>query len=66
MMTIKKVKLSEALKKKGKSREKLVKSMSAREIKRRADSDPDNPVLNETQLEEFEFANKKREDDEKS
>ena len=65
-MTIRRVKLSEAWKKKGKSREDLLKNMSAEEIKRRADSDPDNPVLTEAQLEEFELAKKKDKKDEKS
>mgnify|MGYP003415451327 CR=1 FL=1 len=65
-MTIKRVKLSEARKKKGKSREELLKNMSAEEIKKRANTDPDNPVLTDAQLEEFRLAKKKEKKHEKS
>lgn len=65
-MTIKRVKLSDALKKKGKTRE-SVKNMPEDEIKRRANTDPDNPILSEEQLKEFKPAQKKeKQNDEKS
>ena len=65
-MTIRRVKLSETRKKKGKSREGLLKNMGAEEIRRRANADPDNPVLTDAQLEEFRLAKKKEKKDEKS
>ena len=65
-MAVRQVKLSEARKKKGKSREAQLKNMSAEEIKKRADADPDNPVLTDGQLDEFRLAKKKEKNDEKS
>ena len=52
IMTTKSVKLSDALKKTGKSR-KFVKTMSDDEIHRRALSDSDNPPLTEEELAQF-------------
>ncbi len=57
-MGMKRIKLSDAIKNKGKTKE-SVKNMSESEIKRRADRDPDNPVLSSEQLKEFKLANKK-------
>lgn len=65
-MTTKRVKLSDALKKKGKTREELVENMSEDEIRRRADSDPDNPSLTDEQLKEFSVASKRERDNDKS
>lgn len=66
-MKIKRVKLSDALTTKGKSREGLLKNMSPAEIHRRACADPDNPPLTETQLKEFVLSkNKGKKNDKKS
>jgi hypothetical protein len=51
-MTTKSIKLSDALKKNGKSRE-SVKTMSDEEIHRRALRDPDNPPLTDEELAQF-------------
>lgn len=59
-MTIKRVKLSDANKKKGKTRE-SVKDMSETEIRRRASTDPDNPILTDEQLKEFRLVNREEE-----
>lgn len=64
-MTIRKVKLSEARKMKGKSREKLLANMSAEEINRRAKSDPDNPPLTDKQLKEFKIPHSTKEGEKK-
>ena len=64
-MAIKRVKLSDANRKKGKSREDLLNDMSDEEIKRRANSDPDNPILSDSQLKEFELAKKRKKNDKK-
>ena len=65
-MTVKRVKLSDALKQKGKSRKGLLKDMCEEEIHRRAKSDPENPYLTDEQLVEFSLANKRKKNDEKS
>lgn len=65
-MTIRKVKLSEVRKMKGKSREKLLANMSAEEINRRAKSDPDNPPLTDKQLKEFKIPQRKERKNEKN
>jgi hypothetical protein len=57
MMAIKRVKLSDTNEKKGKTRE-SVKNMSEDEIRRRASTDPDNPILTDEQLKEFKPVNK--------
>ncbi len=58
-MAIKRVKLSDANEKKGKTRE-SVKNMSEDEIRRRASTDPDNPILTDEQLKEFKPVNKEK------
>ncbi len=63
-MAIKRVKLSDALKKKGKSRGKLLQNMGEEEIERRAKLDPDNPSLTEEQLNDFTLAKKRENDNE--
>ncbi len=55
-MTTKSVKLSEALKKKGKSRE-FAKTMRDEEIHRRALRDPDNKPLTDEEIKQFKPAN---------
>jgi len=60
-MTIKRVKLSDALKKKGKSRGDLLKNMTDEEIHRRALDDLDNPPLTDEQLKEFELVTNEKE-----
>lgn len=57
-MAIKSIKLSEAVKVKGKTRKDAI-DMSDEEIRKRALSDPDNPPLTEEQLNEFELADGK-------
>ena len=64
-MTIKRVKLSEARKTKGKSRKEFLENMTEEELLRRAESDPDNPPLTDEQLAEFSIArNKDRKNEE--
>ncbi|VAW90409.1 hypothetical protein MNBD_GAMMA17-1435 [hydrothermal vent metagenome] len=65
-MNIKRVKLSDATKKKGKSREELLEDMSEEELHRRATADLDNPPLTDEQLKEFSIAQQKEKRDEKS
>ena len=65
-MTIKRVKLSDASKKTGKSQKKLLQEMSDEEIERRANLDPDNPILTEEQMREFKIPGKKEDKNEKS
>lgn len=55
-MATKSMKLSDALKKSGKTRE-FVKTMSDEEIRRRALGDPDNPPLTDEQLVQFRLGN---------
>lgn len=64
-MTTRRIKLSDAIKKKGKSREKLLENMTEEEIKRRAEADPDNPILTEEQMNEFKIATKRKQYNEK-
>jgi hypothetical protein len=52
-MTIKKVKLSDLNKKKGKSRKEFLEKLSNEELHKRALDDPDNPPLTEDEMEEF-------------
>jgi hypothetical protein len=52
-MTIKKVKLSDLNKKKGKSRKEFLEKLSDEELHKRALDDPDNPPLTEDEIKEF-------------
>lgn len=59
-MAEKKVTLSEARRKRGKSRRDRLANMTDEEIRRRAERDPDNPPLTDEQLEEFYLAEEGR------
>ena len=61
-MTIKRVKLSEALKRKGKTKE-SVKNMTDKEIIRRAELDPDNPILSDEEIEQLKPVKEKEKSD---
>lgn len=65
-MAIKRVKLSDASKKTGKSQKELLREMSNEEIERRANLDPDNPILTEEQMKEFKIPEKKESKNEKN
>jgi hypothetical protein len=63
-MAIKRVKLSDASKKKGITRD-SVKDMPADEIRKRANTDPDNPLLTDEQTNDFELAKTRKESNDK-
>jgi hypothetical protein len=63
-MTIKKVRLSDLNKKKGKSRKEFLEKLSDEELHKRALDDPDNPPLTEEEIKEFK-PTKKETDNEK-
>ncbi|VAW59270.1 hypothetical protein MNBD_GAMMA08-481 [hydrothermal vent metagenome] len=65
-MAIKRVKLSDTMKRKGKSSEKLLNNMNEQEIEDQAMSDPDNPPLTDKQMEEFTLANNRKKNNEKN
>ncbi len=52
-MTIKKVRLSDLNKKKGKSRKEFLENLSDEELHKRALDDPDNPPLTDEETKEF-------------
>jgi hypothetical protein len=52
-MTLKKVKLSDLNKKKGRSRKEFLEKLSDEELRKRALEDPDNPPLTEDEINQF-------------
>jgi hypothetical protein len=65
-MTLKKVKLSDASKKIGKSRKEFLEKAGVDELRKRANEDPDNQPLNGDELNEFEIAKERKKNDKKS
>jgi len=55
-MGTKSISLSEAMKTTGRSRRDLLNRLTDDEIRRRAERDPDNPILTDEELEELELA----------